>query len=106
MLFRTLRALPESRNYTPSKALRWRWRIWCGDIRKTPTFRLLQRIESASGRIEAQAPGDHRNRTWLLPFRHSLRKLVTGFDSRCNEGEVDIVRYYLLTCPRSMIPIC
>jgi hypothetical protein len=66
----------------------------------------LQRIESASGQIQDKADGDLGNRTWLLPFRDELRGLLAGFDSRCNIGEVDVVRCYLLTCPRTMIAIC
>lgn len=98
--------LPEPRNYTPTKALRWRWRIWSGNLRKTPTFELLKRIEAACGRVEVESDHDLGRRSVLLPFRSELRTLVAGFDSRCNNGEVDIVRYYLLTCPRTMIAIC
>jgi hypothetical protein len=50
--------------------------------------------------------GDLGKRTWLLPFRDELRGLLGGFDSRCDNGEVDVVRSYLLTCPRTMIAIC
>jgi hypothetical protein len=96
----------ESQNYTPSTPLRHRWRCWCGDIRKTGTYRLLQRIESAGEVAAAKSAGDSSKRTWLLPFRGELREILDGFDSRCNNSEVDIVRYYLLTCPRPMIAIC
>jgi hypothetical protein len=106
MLFREWRALPEERNYTPAKALRWRWRNWFGDIRRTTTYKLLQRIEAACGQIDGESSGAHHARNRLMQFRCELRPLLAGFDSRCNDGEVDIVRYYLLTCPRSMIAIC
>ena len=104
MLFHKWRALPEPHNYTPSTALPWRWH-WSRDIRKSPTFKLLRRIESASGQVRDKADGGLGKRTWLLPFRDELRQLLAGFDSRF-DGEVDVVRCYLLTCPRTMIAIC
>jgi hypothetical protein len=107
MLFCKRRALPEPRNYTPSNALwrRWCWRRIRRNIRKSPAFKLLQRIESASDQVRDKSDGDLGKRTWLLPFRHELRHILAGFDFRF-DGVVEVVRYYLLTCPRPMIAIC
>lgn len=107
MLFHKRRALPEPRNYAPSTALwrRWQWRRISRNIRKSPTFKLLQRIESASDQVRGKPDSDLGKRTWLLPFRNDLRQLLMGFDSRF-DGVVEVVRYYLLTCPRPMIAIC
>jgi hypothetical protein len=105
MLIRKRRALPEARNYTPYAALPIRW-PWSRDIRRSPTYKLLRRIESASGQIHEKTDGDLRKRTWLLPFRDELRRLLAGFDFRYDKAEIDVVRCYLLTCPRTMIAIC
>ena len=105
MFFRIRHALPEPRNYTPTTAVEKRWH-WSRDIRKSPAYKLLQRIESASNRFQGKAEGDHGNHSWLLPFRNELRELLMGFDARCNNDDVDAVRCYLLTCPRAMIAIC
>jgi hypothetical protein len=107
MLFLKRRELPESRNYTPSNALcrRWHWRHIRRSIRKSPTFKSLRRIELASDQLREKADTDLGKRTWLLPFRDELRQLLAGFDSRF-DGEVEVVRYYLLNCPRTMIAIC
>jgi hypothetical protein len=106
MFLRKQKAAPEPLNYVPTAALQRRWRFWNRDLRKTPTFMLLQRIESACVQVEALESHDPSRRVWLLSFRAELHELLDGFDSRCNNGEVDIVRYYLLTCPRPMIAIC
>ena len=105
MLFRKRRALPEPRNYTPSAALPTLWH-WNRDIRKSSTFKLLRRLEAASVRMQEKAAGDISNRSWLLPYRRELRRLLAGFDSRYDKAEIDVVRCYLLTCPRTMIAIC
>jgi hypothetical protein len=105
MLFQKRRALPESRNYTPSVALPTLWH-WNRDIRKSPTFKLLQRLEAASVRMQEKAAGDIGNRFWLLPYRRELRRLLAGFDSRYDKAEIDVVRCYLLTCPPTMIAVC
>jgi hypothetical protein len=86
--------------------LRHRWRSWCSDIRGSYTYGLLQRVESVCDQAASRTSDDPRKRTWLLQFRRELRPILEGFDSRCNNGEVDIVRYYLLTCSQRMIPIC
>jgi hypothetical protein len=105
MLFYKRRALPEPRNYTPSAGLPTRWH-WSRDIRKSSAYKLLQRIEAASVQMQEKGAGDIGNRTWLLPFRRELRRLLAGFDSRYDKAEIDVVRCYLLTCPRAMIAIC
>jgi hypothetical protein len=107
MLFGKRRALPEPRNYTPSNAVwrRWRWRRISRNIRKSRTFKLLQRIESTRDQMRDEADSDLGKRTWLLPFRDELRRLMAGFDCRF-DGELETVRFYLLTCPRTMIAIC
>jgi hypothetical protein len=56
--------------------------------------------------MTGKADGDVGGRTWLLPFRDDLRRSLAGFDSRFDKAEIDVVRCYLLTCPRSMIAIC
>jgi hypothetical protein len=105
MLFHRRRALPEPRNYTPSGGLPTRWH-WNRDIRKSSTYKLLQRIEAASLQIQEETAGDIGKRAWLLPFRRELRRLLAGFDSRYDKAEIDVVRCYLLTCPQTMIAIC
>jgi hypothetical protein len=105
MLFCKRRELPEPRNYTPSAALPTRWH-WSRDIRKSPTFKLLQRIEAASVQTQEKSTDDTGNRTWLLRFRPELRRLLAGFDSRYDKAEIDVVRCFLLTCPQTMIAIC
>jgi hypothetical protein len=105
MLFRKRRELPEPRNYTPSAALPTRWH-WSRDIRRSPTYKLLQRIEAASVRMQEKGAADTSNRNWLLPYRRELRRLLAGFDSRYDKTEIDVVRCYLLACPQSMIAIC
>jgi len=105
MLFRKRRALTEPRNYTPSAALPKCWH-WSRDIRKSSVYKLLQRIEAASIQAQEKDAADTGKRTWLLPFRRELRRLLAGFDSRYDKAEIDVVRCYLLTCPQTMIAIC
>ncbi len=105
MLFREQRALPEPRNYTPSNALWWRWRRISRKLGKSPTFKLLQLLESASDQVRDKVDNELGNRTWLLPFREELRRIVAGFDYRF-DWDIEAVRFYLLTCPRPMIAIC
>src|SRR4029079_14455111 len=56
--------------------------------------------------MQKEGPADIGKRTWLLPFRRELRRLLAGFDSRYDKAEIDVVRCYLLTCPQPMIAIC
>jgi len=107
MLFHKHHALPEPRNYTPSTALwrRWCWRRISRKLRKSPTYKLLQRIESASDQVRDKVDSDLGKRTWLLPFREELRWIVAGFDYRF-DWDIEVVRFYLLRCPRTMIAVC
>ena len=105
MLFRKRRALPEPRNYTPTAALQRRWH-WSRDIRKSPTYKLLQRIESASGRIQGKAAGDPTSVLGFCRFATSSVGFWPDSILAVTTAEVDVVRCYLLTCPRTMIAIC
>lgn len=106
MFFRRLNPVPESANYTPSMALQRCWQFRISKIRKSPTYQLLMRLESARVRTDSLEPRDPARRNWLLPFRQELHELLDGFNPLYNSGELLVVRYYLLTCPRSMIAIC
>src|SRR5262249_34928522 len=63
------------------------------------------RIESACDQVQGKAGSDPGKHTWLLPFRGELRRIAAGFDYRL-DWDIEVVRFYLLTCPRTMIAIC
>lgn len=104
MLFQRA-TIPLSLNYVPTPAQERYWYVWFAHVDRTPTYMLLKRIEAACLHAASQAP-ELANLYWLLPYRRSLRRLISDFDVLCNEGEPEVVRYYLLTCPPPMIPIC
>src|SRR5690349_11105778 len=101
MFIRRLNPVPKSTNFTPSVALQRCLQFRGRKLRKSKTYQLLERLEAARVQADSLKPGDPARHHWLLPFRKDLHGLVDGFDQRCNNGELLVVRCYLLTCPRS-----
>src|SRR4051812_21939728 len=106
MRFHSWNAGSEASNCEPERAFRRRMPIWAGSIRRTPLFNLLKRMEMASAHVATADWRSYSHYAWPMAFRRELRQLFDEYDTRWNRGEVDIVRFYMLTCPPSMIPIC
>jgi hypothetical protein len=88
-------------NFDPTKQQRAHWRRWGRTLRRSSLFKLLMQIEVAQER-----PIASREPSWLMRFRDQIREIPRGAAPRGFVGHIEVVQYYLATCPREMIPIC
>jgi hypothetical protein len=93
-------------NFVPTKLHRRRWKRWDrSSVFWSRPLDLLKAIEAHGRNLRDERKNSNR-RFWLLPYRRAIRRIFYGVDRRFNEGQLDLLRFYLSTCPREMIPIC
>ncbi len=97
---------PAPRNFAVDKRRQRVWRRWANYFRATPEFQLLKQIEAERDQVVLRTTREGQNVYWLLPFRGKFRRIFSAYNSTCQQGELEAIRYYMANCPREMIPIC
>ena len=101
------RAASSPRKYDPERHYRQRKKLtWAEDIRSSPLYQLLLRMEAASERASKLRHQGWKSHVWPMAFRQQLRRLFANYDVRSNHGEAAVVHLYMLTAPTPMIPVC
>jgi hypothetical protein len=108
MGFEGLPAFSEARDLDQHLAPNYagRNRFWAGGITGSPFYNLLMRMEAAALEASKFNWAQQKRHAWPLRFRSELRKLFTEFDIRWNAGELEILQFYMIRCPFSMVPVC